>query len=138
DERLSGEMLRAVATAVHEVAPHGTDRGVARPDEERPAPVPATAEVLARSAPRRRTPEHQEARRPTERLQGGERSRPIGARAVRGQPTDAAASREVDLDDIGATRLRQDARKVPDGPERGQRRYRKRGPRERRALRLPE
>src|SRR5437867_6403548 len=63
--------LRDVAARVHQVAPHRADGRVARPHEERPAPVPPSAEVLARMTAHRRPPENEEVTRASE---GGERS----------------------------------------------------------------
>src|SRR5262249_57319549 len=93
-----------VAARVDEVRPHRTDGGIVRPDEQRPAPVPPAAEIFAGGAPRRRAPEDQEAARPPERLQRGERARAGRPRPVRRNATDEPTRGDVDLDDFGAVR----------------------------------
>src|SRR5205085_11108099 len=54
EKALTRETLRHVAARVDEIGPHRADGGIVRPDEQRPAPVPSSAEVLTRRAPRRR------------------------------------------------------------------------------------
>src|SRR5437867_802539 len=75
DERITRETLGHVPPPMHEIAPHRSDRPVVRPDEECPAPAPATTQVLARGPPHRRSPEDEEAGRASERLQRRQWSR---------------------------------------------------------------
>src|SRR5262249_35554350 len=108
DEGITREPLGYIPPSVHEVAPHRADCPVVRPDEERPAPVPAPAQVLTGGPPRRRSPEDEETGRSAERLQRGQ-----GPRTQRGCPVTredlrAPAGGEVYLDDLGS-RLQQGA-----------------------------
>src|SRR5437773_1957308 len=102
DEPLAREPLRHVATRVHQVAQHGPYGGIARPYEERPAPVPPAAQVLARRAARGRPPEHEEPRGTSERVLRRQRTR---GRPARPRGLHAAAGGEVDLDDFRAAGL---------------------------------
>src|SRR5262249_40001871 len=102
EKALAREPLRNVAAPVHQLAPDGSDRGVARPDEERPAPVPAPSEILTRGPARRRTPEHEEAARPAERLERGQRTRPRHGRPQARPRLEPPPRGEIDLDDLGA------------------------------------
>src|SRR5262249_20711703 len=117
-EPLPREALRDVAPRVHEIAPDRPDRGIAGPYEQRPAPVPASTQVLTRGPPGGRAPEDQEPARSPERLQ-----RSKWARARRGMPRrrdrrHPAASGEVHLDDLGAARLEQGATCTTAGGDR--------------------
>src|SRR5438128_2508088 len=127
DEPLAREPLHHVATRVHQVAPHGPHGGVARPYEERAAPFPPAAQVLARRTARGWSPEHEEPRRPSEGLLGRQRGRGRYADACAHRGLRAAAGCEVDLDDLTAARPLQSARRLPEPPERGQRNERKKG-----------
>src|SRR5262249_44794500 len=67
-ERIARQPLRDVVAPGHECLPGIADGGLAGPDEERPPPVPATAEILRRASPAWRMPEEQVLARPGERL----------------------------------------------------------------------
>ena len=101
-ERLTRETLGYVAPALHEVAPHRSDRPVVRPDEERPAPVPATTQVLARGPPGWRSPENEKASRMSERLERYQWSRTGCHPPVSSEHLGAPAGGKIDPDDLGS------------------------------------
>src|SRR5437867_3297985 len=118
EETRARHPLRDVAAPVDEIAPHRADGRIARPHEQRPAPVPAPAEVLPGVTTRRGPPEDEEVTRASERVERSELARPNGLRAAhRPYPPSGC---EVDLDDLCA-RLRQGARNATSAPTEGQR-----------------
>src|SRR5439155_26785051 len=118
EETRARHPLRDVAAPVDEIAPNRADGPIARPHEQRPAPVPPPAEVLPGVTTRRGPPEDEEVTRASERVERSELARPNGLRAAhRPYPPSGC---EVDLDDLCA-RLRQGARNATSGPTEGQR-----------------
>src|SRR5262249_23660161 len=105
-ERIARQPLRDVVAPGHECLPGIADGGLAGPDEERPPPVPATAEILRRAPAAWRMPEEQVLARPGERLarvlEPGRCGRlRLGLRDLQAPAT----ALEIDRDDLAPRRL---------------------------------
>src|SRR5262249_11035483 len=102
-QRGTREALRHVATRTRERTPDRSDRRLAGPDEQRPAPVPAPAEVLRSVSPRRRPPEQRELAGRGERLPGvGEAAERDDRHRLKAGPSSRG---EIDRDDLAPRRL---------------------------------